>query len=190
MCGRYSLLMDEASLKLQKLIRQAQVSGGKAIKTGEIFPTNLAPVLKAKDGELVGEACVWGFPNFARKGVIINARSETAAQKPLFRKSLLERRCAVPTTGFYEWSQDEAHQKYLFRVPQSSVLYLAGIYNCFEGEERYVILTTQANSSMAAIHHRMPVILDQDNLSGWLEDPGFALEILARPMPQLVKTAV
>lgn len=190
MCGRYSLLMDEASLKLQKLIRQAQVSGGKAIKTGEIFPTNLAPVLKAKDGELVGEACVWGFPNFARKGVIINARSETAAQKPLFRKSLLERRCAVPTTGFYEWSQDEAHQKYLFRVPQSSVLYLAGIYNCFEGEERYVILTTQANSSMAAIHHRMPVILDPDNLTGWLEDPGFALEILARPMPQLVKTAV
>lgn len=190
MCGRYSLLMDEVSLELQKLIRQAEVPGGKSIKTGEIFPTNLAPVLKAKDGELVGEGCVWGFPNFSRKGVIINARSETAVQKPMFRKSLLERRCVVPTTGFFEWSQDDAHQKYLFHPPQSEVLYLAGIYNAFDGEDRYVILTTQANASMKEIHHRMPVILDSETLSGWLEDTDFALNALSRPMPQLERHAV
>jgi len=68
---------------------------------GEVFPTNYAPVISS-DGIAVLK---WGFPNWKNSGVIINARAETALDKKTFSKPLRERRCAVPSSGFYEWSR-------------------------------------------------------------------------------------
>lgn len=136
------------------------------------------------------EPAVWGFPNYARKGVIINARSETALEKKTFRDSLLSRRCVVPTTGFFEWSQDKAHQKYLFHLPNDDVLYLAGVYNVYQGEQRYVILAADGNESIREIHNRMPVILLPDQLEAWLHDTDRALKVIKGELPQLQKAAV
>ena len=86
----------------------------------------------------------------AGSGVIINARAESALEKKIFRFPLVERRCVVPTTGF-EWRQEANGKKtkHLFRLPETKMLYLAGLYNNYaEGNvtnDAYVILTTSAN---------------------------------------------
>ena len=80
----------------------------------------------------------------------------------MFRKSLLERRCVVPTTGFYEWSRDKT--KYRFRLPGRDALYLGGLWNTFQGQERFVVVTTAPNDTVINVHDRMPVLLTEDEL--------------------------
>ncbi len=188
MCGRYTLFTDDESEDIRNIIREVQgKQPDNSMKSGEIFPTSTAPILKADGGQLGADLAVWGFPKFAGKGVIINARSETAEQKKMFRESLLTRRCVIPSTGFYEWSQDSRKQKYLFRLPDTTALYMAGFYNDFRGERRYVILTADANSSISDIHNRMPVVLDRNFLTEWVFDTEKALNYLHQSLPMLVK---
>ena len=191
MCGRYTLFTEEQTEDIRNIIREVQDKQPENnMKSGEIFPTNTAPSLKAEGGQLGADLAIWGFPKFDGKGVIINARSETAEQKKMFRDSLLTRRCAIPSTGFYEWSQDERKQKYLFRLPDTTALYMAGFYNEFKGERRYVILTADANSSISDVHNRMPVVLDRNSLIDWVFDTEKALNYLHQGMPLLVKREV
>lgn len=161
--------------------------GAASIHTGEIFPTNAAPILLVEEKKMTPKPMTWGFPGFRGKGVI-NARGETAFDKPMFRKSLLERRCAVPTTGFYEW--DKGKTKYQFRLPGQRELYLAGLWNTFQGEERFVILTTAPNDTIVRIHDRMPVLLRNDELLPWLYDTAMASEKLTALQPALESIAV
>ena len=191
MCGRYTLFTEEQTEDIRNIIREVQEKQPENnMKSGEIFPTNTAPILKAEGSQLGADLAIWGFPKFDGKGVIINARSETAEQKKMFRESLLTRRCVIPSTGFYEWSQDERKQKYLFRLPDTTALYMAGFYNEFKGERRYVILTADANSSISDVHNRMPVVLDRNSLIDWVFDTEKALNYLHQGMPLLVKSEV
>ena len=105
----------------------------------------------------------------------------------MFRKSMLERRCAIPTTGFYEWgpTPEGKKQKYEFQIPGQTELYLGGIWNEFAGERRCVIMTTAANASMDGIHDRMPVILQKGEVETWVKDTEAAVDILHRVPPQL-----
>lgn len=188
MCGRYSLFTSEEEREIREIIAEVNRKHPNAeLKTGEIFPTNTAPVLISGVSRLEPEPLVWGFPNFQNKGVIINARAETAEQKKMFRESLLERRCVIPSTGFYEWKQDADKQKYLFRNPESRLTWLAGFYNEFGGERRYVILTTAPNESMRDIHNRMPVVLPKEQLEDWIFHTNDAMEILRKVPPLLQK---
>lgn len=183
MCGRYQLDPSE-SAEIEAIVRQVQ----DRVKTGEIFPTNAVPVLMEAADELAPRPMVWGFPRFgAKSGSIINARSETAGERPMFRKSLAERRCVVPTTGFFEWGAGESRkkQKYRFNLTGDRALYLAGLWNEFAGEERCVILTTEANASMEGIHDRMPVILGRGELEAWVKSERAARDILERTPPEL-----
>ena len=123
---------------------------------------------------------MWGFPGFDKKRVIFNARSETALEKRTFRDSVKERRCIVPATGFYEWS--EKKDKYFFRSPDHRVLLFAGFYRQYEGTDMFVILTTQANASLEGIHHRMPLILEPGEVNTWMFDPE-ATDILLHKRP-------
>lgn len=101
MCGRYTTFTDEENAELEKIIDEVnQKNKDQQVKIGEIFPTNPAPVLLARGEELSAELMVWGFPNFYNKGVLINARSETAAEKKTFAAPLKTRRCVVPAAGF------------------------------------------------------------------------------------------
>ena len=186
MCGRYSLFTDDDNREILRILQEvSERRPNAAVKTGEVFPTNTAPILKLEQGIIRPDAAVWGFPNFARKGVIINARSETAAEKKLFRESLFSRRCIIPSTGFYEWSQDKAHQKYRFYLPESHILYMAGLYSVYKQEECFVILTAEGNASIRDIHHRMPVVLSPGSLHCWLGDPETAMRILSGSFPML-----
>ena len=175
MCGRYSLAPDE-SREIAQIVAEVQSRFGAAsIHTGEIFPTNAAPVLLADEQKM------------APKPMICH-RGETALDKPMFRRSLLERRCIVPTTGFYEW--DRKKTKYRFRLPGKDRLYLAGLWNVFQGEERFVILTTAPNDSISNVHDRMPVLLTDDEAAPWLHDTGMASAKLTALQPDLELAAV
>jgi len=186
MCGRYTFFTDKELQEVDEIIEQ--ISNEimlENMKAGEIFPTNVAPVLLPGNDIVIPRLMVWGFPNFRNKGVIINARSETAREKQLFGSSLERRRCIIPSTGFYEWNAEK--KKFLFNMPESQMLYMAGIYNQFDGQNRFVILTTEANSSMAEVHNRMPVVIPKDSVKNWTFDFVMTDDLLFHKQPGLVK---
>ena len=205
MCGRYFLSDEE--YEIQQILKEIESRHNGTVKVGEVYPANMAPIMKYGQ-ELA--AVKWGFPKWNSSGVIINARAETAFEKTMFRISMLERRCVIPSCGFYEWDREKSRKaKYLIRRPVSNLVYMAGAWNRFKstegGEyEAFVILTTESNESMKPpetelslfpderrpIHDRMPVILDTYEVDDWLEDNDFACDILRRRGPELVLTMV
>ncbi|HVI42254.1 MAG TPA: SOS response-associated peptidase [Anaerovoracaceae bacterium] len=186
MCGRYTFFTDKELQEVDEIIEQiSNEIQLEKMKVGEIFPTEMAPILLPQDDIIIPRLMVWGFPNFRNKGIIINARSETAREKKLFASSLATKRCIIPSTGFYEWNSEK--RKFLFNVPDSGMLYMAGIYDRFNDEDRFVILTTEANASMAEIHNRMPVVIPKDRIRDWVFDFDKADDILCSEQPDLIR---
>lgn len=159
------------------------------MRTGEIFPTNKAPALVLENDKVQPELIKWGFPSFQGKGVIINARAETLQEKKMFRTPFVAGRCVIPSTGFYEWSHDSQKQKYLFNVPTTTALYMAGLYARYDSEYRFVIVTVAANSDMQPIHNRMPLVLTHNGVSQWIRNQEQAVSLLTGTLPTLVKAA-
>lgn len=196
MCGRYNFTVEESE-EIQEILEKVNAKfHGREVKTGEIFPTNPVPIL-IEEGrglspglspEVSSVISNWGFPKYNQKGVIINARSETAFEKKTFRDSLLNRRCIIPSTGFYEW--DGSKQKFMFRQEGTNALYMAGLYSYYRDEMRFVILTTDANTSMKEVHHRMPLVIPKNEIVTWIFDYNATNGILKRTPPQLIKEAV
>ena len=162
------------------------------MKSGEIFPADVVPVLTLEDRDLRAGLFSWGFPRWQGSGVIINARRETVLEKKMFRQAFLERRCIIPSTGFFEWkkgTEPKSKDKYLLRLPDTPMLYMAGIYAIYRQEGMdlpgFVILTTAASPSVQPIHDRMPVILQPDERSDWLRDEIFARRVIEREGPWL-----
>lgn len=192
MCGRYEMFINPENRKMMQIVKDIESKYGvkNNMRTGEIFPTNIVPILSCDSSNITPELSIWGFPKFHSKGVIINSRAETAIDKPTFRKSLLERRCVIPSTGFYEWKQDASKQKYRFNLPESENLYMAGIWNEFKDEKRFVILTTAANNSMVDIHNRMPVVIKKEKIDDWIIDTDYAMMLLNEEQPVLERMEV
>ena len=186
MCGRYQFSADEYK-EIRQIVRDAQRrSEGNERNfpmAGDICPSQVAPVLVSRGEKIVGEFQQWGLPGFCGRQQIINARAETVTEKPMFRRSIAFQRCVIPATGFYEWDQEKA--KYRFILPHASTLYLAGLYNEFQGERRFLILTTEANASVSFIHSRMPVIVFREMIDTWLEDTEKAVHMLHWQQPEL-----
>lgn len=185
MCGRYQFTAEQSKEILQ-IIQEVQDKCGKDAWTpGEVRPTAKAPVLVADKRGIASELFAWGYP--LPKSLVINARAESAADKPLFRESVASMRCVVPSTGFWEW--DAQKRKYLFTLPGSDALYMAGLYAIRDGAPRYCILTTAANESMKDVHDRMPLVLRRDQVKPWLNDPSATADILHMTPPQLRKVS-
>ena len=181
MCGRYQFSID-SNETLAQIARET----GRAEFAGEIFPSSVAPILRLKNNEIHPVLYDWGFPMQGRR-LIINARSETADIKPMFRDSLRSRRCVIPSSGFYEW--DSEKHKYFFQLPGEDTLYMAGIYDRHGGKDCFCILTTDANDSMKDIHDRMPLVLTKEQVFNWLCDETIALQLLRETPPALEKTS-
>ena len=168
-----------------------------------IAPTQPVPVvrvLRAGPGGTGREWATvrWGLiPPWADDPSIgnrmINARAETAAEKPSFRNAFKHRRCLVPADGFYEWAKGAGKapkQPYLIRLKSGQPFAFAGLWESWtspDGEviESCTILTTEANEVLSAIHDRMPVIIAPEDYGRWL-DPATPLEevkALLRPFP-------
>jgi putative SOS response-associated peptidase YedK len=181
MCGRY------------KLSRRKQVVEEYFDATSDepdwnprynVAPTQSVPVIRQHPKEPIRELSLmrWGLiPSWSRDSSgaarMINARAETAATKPAFRDALKSRRCLIPADGFYEWSRmEKTKQPYCFEVGEGEVFAFAGIWDRWrnpngDSVDTCSILTTTPNAVTAAVHDRMPVILDPDGYELWL-DPG------------------
>lgn len=188
MCGRYNFTVEQSDEIREMLEKLNAKTHGKEVRTGEVYPKNQVPLLIKEQGGIEPVLSIWGFPKFDKKGVIINARSETAFEKRTFRDSVISRRCIIPSTGFYEW--DSEKRKYMFRMEGLNVLYMAGLYNYYQDEMRFVILTTKANESISDVHHRMPLVIPKDEIDTWIMDDEVSNDILHRVPPMLSRVEV
>jgi putative SOS response-associated peptidase YedK len=193
MCGRFTLeIPSETLAELFGLAEHPVV-----LPRYNVAPTQRVPVIRESEGRNRLDYLQWGLiPSWAKERSVgykmINARSETVAEKPSFRQALRYRRCLVPASGFYEWLREgKAKLPHYLQIRDNGPMVFAGLWESWkapEGEtvESCTILTTAANHLVAAVHDRMPVILHPDEYRTWLDrnltDPA-GLSRLFQPYP-------
>lgn len=178
MCGRF-YVDDETAREIEKIVGKTDETL-KGLLPGDIRPSDRACVLSADShsGETKIQWQRWGFKGSQGRGLFINARCETAMDKKTFREGILSSRIVVPAAGFYEWNREK--EKNTFRRAGEPVLFMAGLSQYCDEENRFVILTTKANASMEPVHDRMPLILEPETIKEWLFNRWKTKEILKR----------
>lgn len=162
MCGRYFVDEDAVDRIMKGLIGEMNRSKG---KTGEIFPGDtVLAVANSRAMHPKAFPMEWGFTGFDGKR-LINARSETAADKPMFRDSLQRRRCLLPAVNYFEWN---GGRKYAIR-PEGDGFFLAGLYRLENEKPMFSVLTRESAAPISFIHDRMPVILTPRMLGAWMD---------------------
>ena len=218
MCGRFFVMGESENELLDRLIAEVErrlliLTGESGIARGEVLPAStVAALAMGKNGEIGAFPMTWGYHLQPQSKLLINTRSETALDKPLFRQSMLERRCLIPCSWYFEWEIRDAQQslvagmpalqigktekskakhptkiKYAIRPKASGVIYLAGIYRYEENQKLPVlsILTREPAPEIAFIHDRMPVIFSGENHALWLDrskDPKELLKLCEKEM--------
>ena len=198
MCTRYYM---EMSPELKPIVDQAMHSRlvevmvdklGKTLKTeGEIRPADIAPVVapNRKTQQPTVYPMLWGFTNPRGGSLLLNARVETASQKPFWRDAWASHRCIIPASYYYEWehlvSSDGTRkigQKYMIQPKNSPVTYLAGLYRIEEQRgikiPVFAVLTREPGEEIRFIHDRMPVILPKEMVKAWISPRGNPTEIV------------
>lgn len=207
MCGRYASsrrpedLVEEFEIE-QPEVREPLPADYNVAPTKEVYAVLTRPPSKEKDRPAQRQLRVvtWGLvPSWAKDPAIgnrlINARVETVAEKPAFRRAFAARRCLLPADGYYEWytpDQQEADdspggtrkkphkQPFFIHHPDGSVLAMAGLYEIWrdpakneDDPDRFrwtcTILTTDAEDELGRIHDRMPLLVEPDKYAAWLD---------------------
>jgi len=218
MCGRYASsrrpedLVEEFEIE-QSEVRETLTADYNVAPTKEVYAVLSRPPSKEKERPAQRQLRVltWGLvPSWAKDPAIgnrlINARVETAAEKPAFRKAFASRRCLLPADGFYEWytpeqeAEDESDegrgkkkrprkQPFFIHHADGSVLAMAGLYEIWrdptkadDDPERFrwtcTILTTTAQDDLGRIHDRAPLLVDRDKYATWLDPTVSDQEVL------------
>jgi putative SOS response-associated peptidase YedK len=216
MCGRYAAsanpddLAEEFEVDLVELRQPIQPDYN-------VAPTKPVPVVITRRDRGAEESVAparrlrvmrWGLvPSWAKDVKIgsrlINARVETAGEKPAFRKALAERRCLLPADGYYEWYVDEGRkQPYFIHRTDGRSLAMAGLYELWRDESKEkddpdawlwscTVLTTEAVDDLGRIHDRMPMLVGDDAWSAWLDptahDTDAAVRLLVPAAPGLLE---
>jgi putative SOS response-associated peptidase YedK len=198
MCGRYTLRTPVDTLAERFEIDDAPSS---IAASYNVAPTQGVATVLVEDGKRKLEMLQWGLiPSWADDPSVgnkmINARAETVAEKPSFRKAFRNHRCLVLADGFYEWQKGaNGKQPYYIRMEDDSPFGFAGLWESWHNGREIrsaTIITTDANDVVAPIHNRMPVILHPEDYELWL-DPDFdekePLTALLKPYPAEVMEA-
>lgn len=183
MCGRYALY-DLESLNAEYHIPED-------IDLAPNFnaaPTQSMPIVTDHGMELMRWGLIPRWAKDPKMGLrLINARSESVFDKPIWKSAILHRRCLVPANGFYEWQKrlDGKHPFYIHPKDQNLFMF-AGVWESWTYQDRewhtYAILTTVPNHEMTDIHDRMPVILHKEDRAQWLAaDTREEIETLLMP---------
>ncbi len=175
MCGRFALNADGAQLQTLFDLKTVPMLSPRF----NIAPTQpVAVISNEQPDELTYYQ--WGLiPSWAKDpsagSKLINARSETLAEKPSFRNAYKRRRCLIPANGFYEWSlrPEDKKQPQFIHLTDQDVFAFAGLWETWQsptGEllKTCTIITTEANSMLHPYHHRQPVILAREDYRLWL----------------------
>ncbi|KPK60829.1 MAG: hypothetical protein AMJ59_04305 [Gammaproteobacteria bacterium SG8_31] len=189
MCGRFAFYSPaEAVSRLFSAEAETDL-----VPRYNIAPTQSAPVVR-RDEEGVRRLSLlrWGLIPFWAKDPsigsrMINARAETVATKPAFRQAYRKRRCLVLADGFYEWQKVGSGKiPWYIWHGAGAPFAMAGLWESWRGRddtplETCTILTTAAGASLAAIHHRMPVVLDSEGVETWLDPEPDGARLAAIP---------
>ncbi len=163
MCRRYRLLLDEEL--------HAALDGKRAeadVASGDVAPTDMAAVI-ANNRRLKPDVFPmrWGYTGAS---LVVNARSETAYERPMFAESMKKRRCLIPASWYYEWERRGRERvRYAIRPQCEGMMYMAGLYRLTQTGAQFVILTRDASPDVAFIHPRMPVILPRETMAEWID---------------------
>jgi putative SOS response-associated peptidase YedK len=183
MCGRYYRRSDKQ--RIADAFRLGKLPDEFVLPPDHnVTPTTFQPVIRAnkETGERELEMARWGLvPYFAKspaefKGFsTINAKAESVATAPTWRRPFERRRCLVPADGFYEWRplSAKAKQPYAFTMKTGESFAFAGLWDAWKEPDggwliSYAIITTDANELMEPVHNRMPVILKPTDYDRWL----------------------
>lgn len=190
MCGRFYVDPDDTEEELLALYerlqaREQQRNAAFTLKVGEICPGDTAAVLALNRSRVPSIfAMRWGFR--MDKRLVFNARSETAAQRPMFRESMQLRRCLIPASAYFEWDHREPKPvKYRFAAVQHAPLYLAGLYRLEPEGAAFTILTREAAPEISMFHDRMPVIASGAAKDAWLDQAQSPEFLLNDPLTAL-----
>ena len=191
-----SIFSDTARGCVAQLFNAVPANDLPDVPNYNVCPTNPVHVVTAREGQRDLGAMRWGFiPHWYKKPnegpLLINARSETLAEKPAFRAACRERRAVIVADGFYEWTRngDVRLPWYITRSDGAPIAF-AAIWQAWSAKDQSTeqmrtaaIVTTAANSAISAIHHRMPLILEPDDIALWLGEQGKGAATLMRPGP-------
>ncbi len=195
MCCRYFV---DSSETLENLVGQMPRSlmdkwnRTTAVHTsGEIRPTDVAPVIAPNSrGERAVYPMKWGF---AERSLLINARMETAAQKPTFAEAWKSHRCIVPSSYYFEWEhlkdpstgKEKTGDKYFLQPKGSELTYLCGLYRIVDGLPYFVVLTREPSEEIRFIHDRMPLILPEEKIDDWIRPDSRPEDIIGAAITDL-----
>lgn len=191
MCGRFAITLPNDAMA--QLFAATPANDLPDVPNFNVCPTTqIHTVLTGESGrQLVSMR--WGFvPRWYKKlndgPLLINARSETIAEKPAFASACRERRCLIPVSGFYEWTKTPEGHRLPWYITSTKPIVFAGIWQDWEREGTRVrsaaIVTVGANEMMSKIHNRMPVSLAQDQWGTWLGENGKGAALLMQPAPE------
>lgn len=193
MCGRFILLIDLAGIMERFHVEESALE---SLPAGDLLPGQAIPAIIHQGNNRL-KAFRWGLiPSWAKDPTIarrmINARAETLVEKPAFKDAFKNRRCLIPADGFYEWMGEKGKKQAVsFSLRSGETFAFAGLYERWSSPGREpvgtcTIVTTEANSLVAAFHDRMPVILSQEREAIWLDpsvrEPAVLCPLL-RPYP-------
>lgn len=195
MCGRYSLISPVEALRA---LFQFDGPLPNLAPNYNVAPTQAVPIVRLEQGVRHLAFARWGLiPSWAKEvsaKPLINARAETVAEKPSFRAAFRRRRCLVPADGYFEWQKTRQGTKQPYNIVLSDTgpFGMAGIWQTWsaaDGSEidSVAIITINANSKLAPIHDRMPVILKPADYDRWLDSDRFdrqQAKALLRPAQQ------
>jgi putative SOS response-associated peptidase YedK len=192
MCGRYQLKNTQALREAMAKI--GAVTPYEFAQRFNVAPSQEMPVVVNR-GSIEVAPMRWGFVPFWDKSekpklAPINARSEEALTKGMFKQSIQKRRCLIPADGFFEWRRisDNLKQPFSIGLRGARPFFVAGIYENKTDlrPDTYLLFTTGPNELMERIHNRMPVILTEEQAKGWIEPGEMSSERFAqfcRPYP-------
>ena len=191
MCGRYWI---DRSEEMDDIIEQAEQSplldrwhraaSGSMITSGEVRPTDLVPVIAPnRRGIQTVFPMKWGFQG---KSLLINARAETASEKPLFREAWHSHRCIVPASWYFEWEHLTGNDgkkytgdKYMIQPAGEQNTWLCGLYRIENGFPEFVILTKEPSEEIRFIHDRMPLMMPKSRVEEWIQPDVIPEKLLA-----------
>jgi putative SOS response-associated peptidase YedK len=176
MCGRYTLIASPEALRA--LFRYEEQPNFPP--RYNVAPTQPIAIVRLVEGKRQFALVRWGLlPSWVKDPktftLLINARGESAAEKPAFRAAMKRRRCLIPADGFYEWqAAGERKRPFYVRARSGAPLAFAGLWETWTGPngeelETAAIVTTRANRTLSPIHERMPVIVPPEAFDRWLD---------------------
>lgn len=187
MCCRYwTDESPEMRIFVEEMNRSSLINkwqGLSEVRTfGEIRPTNVAPVIAPnRFGERAVFPMRWGFSG---RTLLLNARTETAAEKPTFREAWQRHRCIVPASWYFEW-ESSSKKKYRLWPKDSPLTFLCGLYRIENGLPVFVILTREPGERLRFLHDRMPLILPEEYVRDWIHPGGQPEELLPYALTDL-----